>query len=200
MAALDILVHVSGIGADAASPSPYVRARAKGERAASGAFNGTVVARPSVLFGPGDSFLNTVDAITRAAPVFPLFGDGGTRLQPVFVGDVAEGIARIVERNAVDPRPFEFGGPAVLSYREIVTLVLRHRRRRRLLMPVPFALWFAQAALLGLLPSPPLTRDQVVLMQTDNVVGPAAATLADLGVTPLALEAALADCLPPAGR
>ncbi len=92
-AGVKTLVHVSGIGADAASPSKYVRARAEGERAALRGFGGTVIVRPSVLFGPGDAFLNTIDSITRAAPVFPLFGNGNTRLQPVYVGDAADGIA-----------------------------------------------------------------------------------------------------------
>lgn len=190
------LVHVSGIGADAASPSAYVRARAEGEVAAAGAFGGTVIVRPSVLFGPGDAFLNAIDTITHIIPVFPLFGKGSTRLQPVYVGDVADGIARLLDHQP-DARLFEFGGPEVLGYRAVVEALLRYRRRRRLLLPVPYALWSAQARLMRLLPHPPITEDQVILMRGDNVVGKEVATLADLGVHPGRLGDMLPVCLLP---
>ena len=196
-AGVKCLVHVSGIGANADSASKYVRARAAGERAAMAAFDGTVVVRPSVLFGPGDAFLNTIDSITRVAPVFPLFGDGGTRLQPVFVGDVADGIARLVQGLGTGKRVFEFGGPDTLTYRSVVRNVLRYRHRRRWLIRVPFAVWSAQAQLLGFLPNPPLTEDQVILMRDDNVVGEGVATLPSLGVVLNHLEPMLPVCLDP---
>jgi NADH dehydrogenase len=195
-AGAEMLVHLSGIGADPASPSKYVRARAEGERAVMHGFTGTVVVRPSVMFGPGDTFLNAIDTITRIIPVFPLFGKGSTRLQPVFVGDVADGIARLLDHQP-GARLFEFGGPEVLSYRAVVEALLRYRCRRRLLLPVPYAVWSAQARLMRLLPHPPITEDQVILMRGDNVVGKGVATLADLGVHPGRLGDMLPVCLLP---
>jgi uncharacterized protein YbjT (DUF2867 family) len=189
------LVHISGLGVDEASPSAYVRARAKGERCVREVMPEAVILRPSVLFGPGDAFLRSLEMITRHLPVIPLFGDGSTRLQPVYVEDVAAAIAQALERPDARGRIFELGGARVHTYREIVAMVLRHLGRRRLLMPVPFALWHALAATASLLPAAPLTRDQVYLLQTDNVVAADAATFADLGIEPRALEALLPECL-----
>lgn len=192
---IDKLVHVSGIGADPASPSSYVRARAKGEREVRAQFENAVIVRPSVLFGPGDAFLNAIDAITRSVPVFPLFGRGRTRLQPVFVGDVADAVFRCIDGDTANGRICELGGPRVYTYRQVVQMVLRFRQRKRLLLPVPFALWSVQAKVLSLLPRPPLTEDQVVLMGNDNVVGEGAVTLAQLGASMHELEALLPACL-----
>lgn len=189
------LVHVSGIGASAASASKYVRARANGERVVRERFAGAVILRPSVLFGPGDAFLNTIDTITRAAPVFPLFGWGETRMQPVYVGDVADAVFRCIDGDAACGRICELGGPRIYTYRQVVELVLRFRRRKRPLLPVPFAVWWAQAKLLSLLPSPPLTEDQVALMRDDNVVGEGVVTLEDLGAAGHELETMLPQCL-----
>jgi uncharacterized protein YbjT (DUF2867 family) len=186
-AGLERLVLVSGLGSDLASPSPYVRARARGETATLEAFPDAVIVRPSVLFGPGDAFLSILAGISRL-PVIPLFGRGDTRLQPVHVDDVAQGIARLLTGAGGNQRLFEFGGAKVYRYREIVKHVLAQQHRRRPLLPVPFWLWRALAGGLKVLPSPPLTRDQVILMQHDNVVGNGNGTFAALGVTPRALE------------
>jgi uncharacterized protein YbjT (DUF2867 family) len=189
------LIHVSGIGADPASASRYVRARAAGERRVREHFEGATILRPSVLFGPGDAFLNTIDAITRAAPVFPLFGRGQTRLQPVFVGDVADAVFRCLDGDAATGRVCELGGPAVFTYRQLVERVLQFRRRRRLLLPVPFTVWRALAKVLSWLPRPPLTEDQVILMREDNRVGEGVMTLQDLGASVHHLDALLPKCL-----
>lgn len=189
------LVHVSGIGADIGSASSYVRARGEGERAVQEAFAAASVIRPSVLFGPEDHFLATIDAIGRVSPVFPLFGRGDTRMQPVFVDDVGEAVARIASDPVVRPGVWELGGPRVLTYRRIIQAVLRYRGRRRMLLPVPFAVWMLQARLFSLLPSPPLTADQVILMGDDNVVGEDVMTFADLGIAPRDLEALLPLCV-----
>ncbi|AGA34694.1 NAD-dependent epimerase/dehydratase [Thioalkalivibrio nitratireducens DSM 14787] len=191
------LVHISGIGADVTSPSFYVRARARGEQSVRAAFPNAVIVRPSVLFGPQDAFLANLARLAQL-PVIPLFGRGDTRLQPVFVDDVAQAVARLTA--AADPAAslFELGGARVYRYREIVEQVLDHcGRRRRLLMPVPFLLWRTLAGLTMFLPNPPLTRDQVLLMQKDNVVHPGTATFADLGIAPHSLEESLPHCLKP---
>ncbi len=191
------LIHVSGIGADPASASSYVRARANGERLVRDGFEGAAILRPSVLFGPGDAFLNTIDALTRAAPVFPLFGLGQTRLQPVYVDDVAVAIYRCIAGEVATGRLCELGGPKVYTFRQVVERVLAFKGRRRLLLPVPFPLWSALAKVLSPLPSPPLTEDQVILMQDDNLVGEGVVTLQDLGASAHELEAMLGHCLEP---
>ncbi len=185
------LVHLSGIGADVNSESSYVRSRALGELAVREECTEATILRPSVLFGRGDALFRSLAAITRISPVFPLFGDGSTRLQPVFVGDVAEAVVKAVSSPSASGQVYELGGPRVYRYKELIELVLVHLKRRRVLVPVPFFVWEIQAALLGILPNPPLTRDQVILMKRDNVVSDAALTFADLGITPRPVEAEL---------
>ena len=190
---LDRLVHISGIGADLRSESRYVRVRAEGERRVMEAFPQATVLRPSVLFGPQDSFVNALAGIARRTPLLPLFGRGRTRLQPVFLGDVAEAALGALAHPDAPGRTYELGGPRVYSYRALVTLVLERAGRRRLLLPVPFPVWLALAVLASFLPAPPLTRAQVVLMKRDNVVAEDALTLGDLGIEATALEAVLPD-------
>ena len=187
------LVHVSGIGADPRSASSYVRARAKGELLVTEAFPRATILRPSVLFGPQDSFLNALASIAARMPFLPLFGRGNTRLQPVYVGDVAEAALRALTHPEAAGKTYELGGPEVYSYRALVKLVLARSKRRRLLLPLPFPVWQALAALASLLPSPPLTRAQVVLMKQDNVVTKGATSLDDLDIEATALEDVLRD-------
>ncbi|MGH8657590.1 MAG: complex I NDUFA9 subunit family protein, partial [Gammaproteobacteria bacterium] len=130
-------------------------------------------------------------SITRLSPVVPLFGNGEVRLQPVFVGDVAEAVVKALSEPAAKGKLYELGGPRVYSYRALVELLLRHLQRKRLLVPVPYFVWKVQAALLGVLPNPPLTYDQVVLMKGDNVVRAKALSFADLGLSPTAVETEL---------
>ena len=186
------LVHISGIGADVNSESSYVRSRGLGERAVREACTEATILRPSVLFGRGDALFRSLAAITRISPVFPLFGNGSTRLQPVFVGDVAEAVVKALGiPSSGSGKVYELGGPRVYRYKELVELVLVHLKRRRVLVPVPFFVWEIQATLLGILPNPPLTRDQVILMRRDNVVSDTALTFADLSITPRRVEAEL---------
>ena len=185
------LVHISGIGAAEDSASDYVRARARGEAVVQGAFPAATILRPSVLFGPEDAFFNSLAAIAKIAPLLPLFGSGQTRLQPVYVDDVAAAVAAAIERQDAEGRIFELGGPEVYSYRDLLELTLQQIGRRRLLLPLPFLLWDLLALVTALLPRPPLTRAQVVLMKADNVVRRDAAGLTDLGVTATALETVL---------
>ena len=193
------LVHISGIGADLASGSSYVRARAAGEIAVLEAFSRATILRPSVLFGPGDSFFASLAPIARLLPVFPLFGDGRTRLQPVYVADVADAVHRALSQPEAQGRIYELGGPHSYSYRELIELLMRQIGIRRPLLPLPFALWEAQAILLSLLPSPPITRDQIALMRKDNVADPALPGFAELGLAPAAVEEILPNYLGPAG-
>jgi uncharacterized protein YbjT (DUF2867 family) len=182
------LVHISGIGADPGSESAYVRARALGERLAKEAFPGVTILRPSVMFGPEDAFINPLAAVIRVMPILPLFGTGAVRLQPVYVNDVADAVAQALATPASEGKLYELGGPQAYSYKALLRLLLERLGRRRLLMPVPYVAWQLVAAALAPLPNPPVSRDQVVLMKRDNVVGPTARSFADLGLTPRALD------------
>ncbi|WP_299626529.1 complex I NDUFA9 subunit family protein [Pelagibius sp.] len=188
---LQRLVLISGIGADLHSEAGYVRARARGERLVRDAFAGATVLRPSVLFGPEDRFVNSLAEIAARLPLLPLFGRGDTKLQPVFVGDVAEAVSKSLQHPDAPGATYELGGPRVYSYRALIELILQQTQRRCLLLPLPFALWDFLALLSALLPTPPITRAQVTLMKQDNVVPDAALTLRDLGVEPTALEKVL---------
>ncbi len=188
------LVHVSALGADAASESAYAASKAAGEARVSAAFPSATMVRPGVVFGAEDRFLNRFAAIARLSPALPIFGHGffdagGSRLQPVYVGDVADAIARILETAASEGRTYELGGPRTYSYKEIMELVCRETGRRRLLVPAPFWAARIKALFLELLPVPPLTRDQLVLLSTDNVVSKGALGFPDLSMTPSSVEA-----------
>ena len=182
------LVHVSGLGADPGSDSAYVRARGIGESFVREAFDNVTILRPSVIFGPGDSFLSRLAGMARRAPVLPLFGNGGTRLQPVFVEDVAEACLKVLADPATRSRVYELGGPRVYTYGELVRSVMDRIGRRPPAIPVPFRVWDILAAAMTLHPDPPLTRDQVKLMRRDNVVGETAWTMSDLDIRPVPLE------------
>ncbi len=185
---IDRLVHVSGIGADPNSESRYVRARGKGELLVTDVFPQATTLRASVLFGPDDKFVNTLARIARRSPVLPLFGRGLTKLQPVYVDDVADAALKALKQPISQGKTYELGGPCVYSYRALIELVLGQAKRRHLVIPLPFPVWNALAVVASVLPTPPLTHAQVMLMKQDNVVAKSALSLADLGVNPTALE------------
>jgi uncharacterized protein YbjT (DUF2867 family) len=187
------LVHVSALGADANAPSRYAQSKAAGERLVAAASPEAVIMRPSIVFGPEDDFFNRFAALARIAPALPLVGGGHTRLQPVFAGDVGEAIAKAVDGDTKQGTTYELGGPAVRSFKELMELMLAIIERRRLLVPVPFALMKLQAMFLQLLPKPPITPDQVDLLKRDNVVSDEAKrdgrTLEALGIIPESIAA-----------
>jgi uncharacterized protein YbjT (DUF2867 family) len=191
-AGVEHLAHISGIGADAESTSRYIRARGAGEQAVQRAFANTTLIRPSVMFGPDDAFLTTLVKMVRLLPVLPIFGSGETRLQPVYVEDVAEGVTRAM-LNGPAPRPscYEFGGPQIYTYEGLLRTVARTVGARPKLVPMPFALWHAIARIAEYVPGAPLTRDQIALMQNDNVASPHLPGLAELGIQPTPMEAVL---------
>jgi uncharacterized protein YbjT (DUF2867 family) len=188
------LVHVSAIGADANSPSRYARAKAAGEKAVLAAVPLATILRPSVVFGPEDQFTNRFAALARMSPMLPLIGGGLTRLQPVYVGDVATAVADAVDGKVRTGAIYELGGPEVLTMREIMEIILATIERHRMLVSLPFSLAKSQALLLQFAPGPlKLTPDQVTLLRSDNVVSePAKAaglTLEGLGIASDSLEA-----------
>jgi NADH dehydrogenase len=194
-AGISALVHVSAIGADRHSDSVYARTKAEGEEAIRRNFPDAVILRPSIVFGPEDSFFNKFAGMARYFPALPLIGGGKTRFQPVFVGNVAAAIVAGLDNPAARGRTFELGGPGVYSFKELMEVTLRQTGRERALIPLPFRLAGIMAAFLQLLPGSVLTMDQVRLLKKDNVAGAGAPGLADLGITPTSVEAVLPSYL-----
>ena len=184
-------VHISAIGADATSPAAYGRSKAAGELAVRAAFPTATILRPSLVFGPEDQFFNRFAAMSRLSPVLPLIGGGNTRFQPVYVGDVADAVVAALDRPEAAGKTYELGGPKTYTFRELMTLMLAEIGRKRCLMSLPFGLASLKATFLEWLPNPPLTRDQVKLLQRDTVVAPGSPGFAELGLTPTSLELVL---------
>jgi NADH dehydrogenase len=182
------LVLVSGIGASTASPSLYVRKRGEGEAAVASVFPEAVIVRPAVMFGTDGGIVTTVLDLLRRLPVYPMFGRGQTRLQPVAVEDVAEAIARLVAGAEPAARLFEFGGPRVFTYEEFLRTMAREAGLRPVLAPFPFAGWHILARVAEMLPHPPVTRNQVELMEVDTVTSPGRPGLRELGIAPQPVE------------
>lgn len=195
------MVHVSAIGADEDSSAAYARAKRRGEELVLAATPEATIFRPSILFGPNDDFFNRFAGIARLSPFLPLVGGGHTRFQPVFVGDVAQAIAKAVDGATRPGAIYELGGPDVYTFRELMEFTLATIERRRLLLPLPFGVAKLQAAIfelvsklpLRILSKPLLTRDQVELLRYDNVVSDTARrdglTLEGLGITPQSVAA-----------
>ena len=185
------LVHVSGIGADPRSRSTYIRSRGEGEDVVRTTFPGATIVRPAVMFGPGDAFLTPLTELMRTLPALPLFGAGEARLQPAYVEDVGEAIARIFDTPATDA-PYELGGPRIYTYRELLKAIGDRIGRRPVLIPMPFAAWSTLAFMAEMLPRPPVTRNQVELMEIDSVASPACPGFRDLGIEPQDIDVVLA--------
>jgi len=187
------MVHVSALGADANSESAYARAKAAGEAAVLDAVPSATILRPSVVFGPEDAFTNRFASLARMSPVVPLIG-ADTKLQPVYVGDVATAVADAVDGKTKAGATYELGGPEVLTMREIIEIILATIERKRALVPVPFAIAKLKSLVLQFAPGAlKLTPDQVALLRSDNVVSEAAKaaglTLSGLGISADSLEA-----------
>ena len=186
------MIHVSAIGADANSSAAYGQSKAQGEQLVLAAVPGATILRPSIIFGPNDDFFNRFAALARMSPALPLIGGGHTRFQPVFAGDVADAVAKAVAGETRPGNTYELGGPEVFTFKALMEYVLATIERRRLLVPLPFGIAKAQAAFLGLMPKPLLTRDQVEMLRYDNVVSEAAQregrTLEGLGLATRSVE------------
>ena len=197
------LLHMSALGASMTSQSRYAWSKAAGEEAVREAFDGATIVRPSVVFGPDDDFFNLFAALARLSPVLPVFGcpmpsirggqidiygDGGTKFQPVYAGDVADAMVACLKDSDTAGGIYELGGPTVYSFKQIMELVLSATDRKCLLAPVPFWVASVEALFLELMPKPLLTRDQVILLKTDNVVSGSTPTFETLGIAPTAAE------------
>jgi len=190
-------VQISAIGADTASPSQYASTKGGGEAAVREAFPGATILRPSIVFGPEDDFFNRFAAMAAMSPVLPLIGGGGTRMQPVYVGDVGSAVAACLADPATAGHTYELGGPGVYTFKQLMELMLREIHSRRMLVPIPTPaaklmgrVGDLQTMVLPFLP-PQITLDQVLMLGRDNVADPAAPGLQALGVTPTPLEGVL---------
>jgi uncharacterized protein YbjT (DUF2867 family) len=188
------VVHVSAIGADEQSLSRYGRAKAAGEKAVLAAVPSATILRPSVVFGPEDQFTNRFAALARMSPMLPLIGGGLTKMQPVYVGDVATAVADAIDGKTRDGATYELGGPEVLTMREIMEIILATTERQRLLVSLPFGLAKLKSLFLQFAPGPlKLTPDQVAMLRSDNVVSDTAKaaglTLEGMGIVGDSLEA-----------
>lgn len=193
------MTHVSAIGADRQSKSDYARTKGLAEAAVLETVKNAVILRPSIIFGPEDGFFNKFAAMARYSPALPLIGGGETKFQPVYVGDVAEAVARSVDGLLSGGKVYELGGPETRSFKDLMQEMLQVIERKRILAPIPF--WAAKiiGSVAGLLPNPLLTRDQVTLLQSDNVVSEKAVkegrTLEGMGIVPQTMEAVLPSYL-----
>lgn len=185
-------VQMSALGADASSRSAYATSKAQGEQAVLSAFPGATIFRPSIVFGPEDGFFNRFAAMSQTAPFLPLIGGGNTRMQPVYVGDVADAIVAAVETDGTEGKIYELAGPRTYTFKELIDLTLAQVGRPK---KCTLSLGFGMAGLLGgilqNLPGQMLTADQVELLKTDNVVSGTKPGLTDLGVQPTAVEVIL---------
>lgn len=191
------LTHISAIGADPNSASDYARTKGLAERAVAEIRRDALIVRPSIVFGPEDDFFNKFAEMARLSPVLPLIGGGETKFQPVYVGDVAEAIARHVDGTVAGGRILELGGPQVLTFRECLEEMLKVVQRKRRFVSIPWGVARPLGRVLQHVPliKPPLTGDQVVQLQRDNIVSEEAErdgrTLSGIGIEPVLLEAIL---------
>lgn len=182
-----VFIQMSALGADPNSTSKYARTKAAGEARAKAAFPGAIIMRSSIVFGPEDNFFNQFAGLSRLSPALPLIGGGKTKFTPLFVGDLAEAFAMLVDRGEASGQTFELGGPEVFTFRQLIEFTLETVGRKRLLIPVPWTIAKIMGTVMGYLPYAPLTADQVELLKTDNAVSDAAISegrdLASFGIT-----------------
>ncbi len=182
------LIHFSAIGADSASPAAYGRSKAAGEAAVQDAFPDATIFRPSIVFGPEDEFFNRFAGLLPFTPWLPLIGGGNTRFQPVYAGDVGAAAMAALNDGDAAGATFELGGPKIYSFRDLIEVIMAETGRRRLLVPYPFQLATLNAWFLEFMPVPLLTRDQVLMLHSDNVVSDGARDLKDLGIEATGLD------------
>lgn len=181
-------VHISSLGVDRAVSSKYARTKMLGEQAVMAAFPEATILRPGVIFGAEDQFFNKFARMALISPALPLIGGGNTKFQPVYVDDVAQAVVRVATTSGYEGKIYELAGPKIYSFRQLLEYIGQQTGRPRMLAKIPYGLASLMSLFTELLPSPPLTRDQIRLLQYDNVVSPNAKTLADLGIAATPVE------------
>jgi len=177
------LVHVSALGVKEKHSSEYMQSKLEGEKNIQEIFKSSVVLRPSIVFGPEDKFFNTFASLAQFSPMLPLIGGGKTKFAPIYVGDIAKAIVKVLELNNSESKIYELGGPENYSFKELMEILLTEIKKRRILIPIPFGLAKFQSYFLQMIPNPLLTPDQVELLKHNNIVSGDYPTLKDLGIT-----------------
>jgi NADH dehydrogenase len=185
------LVHISALGINETVSSQYMQSKLKGERNIINNFNRSVILRPSVIFGPEDKFFNQFASIAEFFPALPLIGGGLNYFQPIYVGDIANSIMAVLEKEEINNNIFELGGPQIFTFKELMNILLKEINKKRFLVPIPFLFAKFQAKILQLLPKPLLTTDQVEMLKYDNIVTNKYLTLKDLKINPKTIESVL---------
>jgi uncharacterized protein YbjT (DUF2867 family) len=191
---LEMLIHVSALGASLDAPSKYAKSKAQGENKVVHAFSRSVILRPSIVFGPEDNFFNMFASMARISPFLPLIGGGHTKFQPVYVGDVARAVCNILEDPMIEKyygQIYELGGPRTYSFRELLETMKECTRQDVWLTSIPVPLAKLMGFFASALPGKPLTVDKVRALSKDNVIEPGSPGLVQLGVTPTGLEGIL---------
>lgn len=185
-------IHISALGIEK-SKSKYAKSKVKGESLVMAAYPKATILKPSVVFGPSDSFFNMFAKLATVLPVLPLIGGGKTKFQPVYVGDIALAIKNIVQEqeNIYEGQSYQLGGPEIVTFKEIYQILLSEINRGRALISLPWMVAKIQGSILSLMPKPLLTRDQVTSLQTDNIMDEGAKGFKDLGVSPTAMGTVL---------
>ena len=176
------LIHISALGIKEKHNSKYIQSKLQGEKNIQDNFKPSVILRPSIVFGPEDKFFNTFASIAQFSPFLPLIGGGKTKFAPIYVGDIAKVIAKVIELNNSEPKIYELGGPKNYSFKELMEILLIEIKKKRLLIPIPFGAAKFQSYFLQMMPNPLLTPDQVELLKHNNIVSGQHPTLKDLGI------------------
>ena len=178
------LIHVSSIGADINSKINYQRTKGEGELVLKDNFNEVSIIRPSIVFGPEDGFFNVQAKLLKLSPVVPLFGGGKNKFQPVYVNDLVEGIIQIFENDSHKGKIFEFGGPDIMTMKEVYQFILKELKIKRLLIPAPIFAASMMAKFIQLLPNPIITSDLVKALEVDNIISGSFEEIKSLGINP----------------
>ena len=193
---IEKLIHISALGIEKSSvTSSYAKSKLKGEKIILENFKYSVILRPSVVFGPGskNEFFNQFASLAEFLPALPLIGGGLTYFQPIYVGDVAKSIVTILEKEEINENIYELGGPQTFTFKQLMEILLKQIKKKRLLIPIPWALAKFQAKILQVFPKPLLTTDQVEMLKYDNIVTNKYPTLKNLEINPKTIESVLPD-------
>jgi len=177
------LVHVSALGVKENHSSKYMQSKLQGEKNIENIFKPSVILRPSVVFGPEDKFFNTFASLAQFFPFLPLIGGGKTKFSPIYCGDVAKAIVKSLELNNSKCKIFELGGPSNYSFKELMEILLKEIKKKRLLINIPFSLAKFQSYFLQIFQNPLITPDQVEMLKYNNIVSGNYPTLNDLGIS-----------------
>ncbi|MDC6465212.1 complex I NDUFA9 subunit family protein [Pelagibacteraceae bacterium] len=185
------LIHLSAIGANEKNFSKYMQSKLQGEKNIQNIFQSAVILRPSIVFGPEDKFFNTFASISQFSPIIPLVGGGKTKFSPIYVGDVAKAIVKVLELNSLKTEIYELGGPENFSFKQLIEILLIEIKKKRFLIPISYNVAKFQSYFLQMMPNPLLTPDQVEMLKYNNIVSGEYPTLKDLGINGTTLKSIL---------